>query len=91
MREIFERYKGEVISINCTDPVKIENLELFLVNDTYFGVLNSETGFRAYYNYENVVGVFETDENPLYVNVRHFVLYKGGTGFGLGVGVRFPI
>lgn len=97
MKELFERHRGTVVGINCADPVGTDLLELFVVNDDYFGVLNSSNGFRAYYSYESVLGVFELKNGfhegnmtySLLINVNHFVLYKGSRGIGFGVG--FPI
>ena len=91
MKTIFERYKGKYIGINCTDSVKIDVLELFVVQDDYFGVLDRTSGFRAYYPYESLLGVFEKDDGfkeknqvfSLMVNVNHFVLYKGSIGVGV--------
>lgn len=94
MKDIFERYRGTIVGINCSDPVGTDLLRLFVVNDDYFGLLNSSNGFRAYYPYESVLGVFESDKGfeggcSLLINVNHFVLYEGSRGLGLGVGFGF--
>ncbi|MGL4669255.1 MAG: hypothetical protein ACRCVG_01480 [Methanobacteriaceae archaeon] len=97
MKDVFERHRGTIVGINCVDPVGTDLLELFVVHDDYFGLLNSANGFRAYYHYGSVLGVFELkngfkEEDITYslsINVNHFVLYNGSRGVGLGLG--FPI
>lgn len=80
MKPILERYKKEKILINVHDPIKSDEMTLFLVSDDYFGVVKS--GFRAYFPYTAILGVYESMNGVLQINLNHFVLYKGSTGFG---------
>ena len=82
MKPILERYKEKMININVTDPVKTEIMTLFLVADDYFGVVNESSGFRAYFPYTAILGVYEGMNGVLQINLNHFVLYKGSVGFG---------
>lgn len=82
MKPILERHKEKMIYINVHDPIKTDKMTLFLVSDDYFGVVNSKTGFRAYFPYTAILGVYEGMNGALQINLNHFVLYKGSTGFG---------
>ena len=82
MKPILERHKEKMININVTDPVKTEIMTLFLVADDYFGVVNESSGFRAYFPYTAILGVYEGMNGVLQINLNHFVLYKGSGGFG---------
>ena len=82
MKPILERYKEKTIFINVNDPIKTEKMTLLLVADDYFGVVNQSTGFRAYFPYTAILGVYESMGGVLQINLNHFVLYKGSTGFG---------
>lgn len=87
MKPILERYKEKTIFINVNDPVKSEEMILFLVADDYFGVVNSKSGFRAYFPYTTILGVYESMDGALQINLNHFVLYKGSSG----IGFMFPL
>ena len=82
MKPILERYKEKKIHINITDAIKTEVMTLLIVDDDYFGVVNESTGFRAYFPYTAVLGVYEGMNGELQINLNHFVLYKGSVGFG---------
>lgn len=82
MKPILERYKEKKIRINVSDPVKSEEMTLFLVADDYFGVVDQSNGFRAYFPYNAILGVYEGMNGVLQININHFVLYKGSVGFG---------
>ena len=82
MKPILERYREKRIYINVSDPIKTEVMTLLVVSDDYFGVVNEATGFRAYFPYTAILGVYEGMNGFLQINVNHFVLYKGSTGFG---------
>ena len=82
MKPILERYKEKKIYINVNDPIKTETMTLLVVSDDYFGVVNESTGFRAYFPYTAILGVYEGMNGVLQINLNHFVLYKGSTGFG---------
>ncbi len=81
MKPILERYRDKQISINVSDPIKTELMTLFLVADDYFGVVNPENGYRAYYPYTAILGIYESLNGVLTINLNHFVLYKGSVGF----------
>lgn len=82
MKPILERYQEKRIFINVHDPIKSDEMTLFLVSDDYFGVVDSDSGFRAYFPYTAILGVYEGMNGVLQINLNHFVLYKGSTGFG---------
>jgi len=82
MKPILDRYKEKRIHINVTDPIKTEVMTLLLVADDYFGVVDEATGFRAYFPYTAILGVYEGMNGVLQINLNHFVLYKGSAGFG---------
>lgn len=82
MKPILERYKEKTIFINFDDPIEADKMILFLVADDYFGVVNPSTGLRAYFPYTAILGVYEGLNGVLQINLNHFVLYKGSTGFG---------
>lgn len=82
MKPILERYKEKTIFINVHDPIRTDEMTLFLVSDDYFGVVDPESGFRAYFPYTAILGVYEGMNGSLQINLNHFVLYKGSTGFG---------
>ena len=82
MKPILERYKEKRIHINVSDPVKTESMTLLLVADDYFGVVDESNGFRAYFPYTAILGVYEGMNGVLQININHFVLYKGSAGFG---------
>jgi len=82
MKPILERYKEKTIFINVNDPIRTDEMTLFLVGDDYFGVVDSDSGFRAYFPYTTILGVYEGMNGTLQINLNHFVLYKGSTGFG---------
>lgn len=82
MKPILERYKEKKIHINVSDPIKTEVMTLLLVSDDYFGVVNEATGFRAYFPYTAILGVYEGINGVLQINLNHFVLYKGSAGLG---------
>lgn len=82
MKPILERYKEKKIRINVHDPIKTDSMILFLVSDDYFGVVDSKSGFRAYFPYTAILGVYEAMGGVLQINLNHFVLYEGSTGFG---------
>ena len=82
MKPILDRYKEKRIHINVTDPIKTEVMTLLLVVDDYFGVVDEATGFRAYFPYTAILGVYEGMNGVLQINLNHFVLYKGSAGFG---------
>ena len=82
MKPILERYKEIKIHINVSDPIKTEVMTLLLVSDDYFGVVNEATGFRAYFPYTAILGVYEGINGVLQINLNHFVLYKGSAGLG---------
>ena len=82
MKPILERYKEKRIHINVSDPVKTEAMTLLLVADDYFGVVDESTGFRAYFPYTAILGVYENMGGALQINLNHFVLYNGSVGFG---------
>ena len=81
MKPILERYRDKQISINVSDPIKTELMTLFLVADDYFGEVNPENGYRAYYPYTAILGIYESLNGVLTINLNHFVLYKGSVGF----------
>ena len=87
MKPILERYKEKTIFINVNDPVKSEEMILFLVADDYFGVANTKLGSRAYFPYTAILGVYESIDETLQINLNHFVLYKGSSGGGF----MFPL
>lgn len=82
MKPILERYKEKRIHINVSDPIKTEVMTLLLVGDDYFGVVDENTGFRAYFPFTAILGVYEGMNGVLQINLNHFVLYKGSAGFG---------
>ena len=82
MKPILERYKEKEIHINVHDPIKSQVMTLLVVADDYFGVLDKSSGFRAYFPYTAILGVYEGMNGVLQININHFVLYKGSTGFG---------
>lgn len=82
MKPILERYKEKTIFINVYDPIETDRMTLFLVAEDYFGVVDSSSGFRAYFPYTAILGVYEGMNGILQINLNHFVLYKGSTGFG---------
>ena len=82
MKPILDRYQEKRIHINVTDPIKTEVMTLLLVADDYFGVVDEATGFRAYFPYTAILGVYEGMNGVLQINLNHFVLYKGSAGFG---------
>lgn len=82
MKPILERYKEKKVHINVSDPIKTEVMTLLLVADDYFGVVNEATGFRAYFPYTAILGVYESINGVLQINLNHFVLYKGSAGLG---------
>lgn len=83
MKPVLERYKEKTIFINVDDPIETEEMTLFLVAEDYFGVVNTSTGFRAYFPYTAILGVYEGINGVLQINLNHFVLYKGSAGFGI--------
>lgn len=80
MKPILERYKDKEIHINVNDAIKNDIVTLFLVADDYFGVYDSKNGFRAYFPYTAVLGVYESLNGALTINLNKFVLYKGSMG-----------
>ena len=46
----------------------------FLVSDDYFGVVNSNSGFRAYFPYTAILGVYKSMDGVLQINLNQFVL-----------------
>ena len=82
MKPRLDRYNEKRIHINVTDPIKTEVMTLLLVADDYFGVVDEATGFRAYFPYTAILGVYEGMNGVLQINLNHFVLYKGSAGFG---------
>ena len=82
MKPIIERNKEKKNHINVSAPIKTEVMTLLLVADDYFGVVNEATGFRAYFPYTAILGVYEGINGVLQININHFVLYKGSAGFG---------
>jgi hypothetical protein len=93
MKSILKNYKGELVAINCNKPAEKSIMELFIVEDEFFGVINPETNFKAYYPYYAILGVYESEEGfknkslfgfkkegaicSLLINVNHFILYDG--------------
>lgn len=76
MKPILERYIEKQIDINVTHPIRNDTMVLFLVADDYFGVLDPESGMRAYFPFTAVLAVYETPDNMLTVNLNHFVMYS---------------
>ena len=83
MRPIFERYKDKQVLINAISTVNSEMMTIFLVADDYFGVVNPENGFRAYFPYTTILGVYESMDGTLYINLDKFVEYKGSVGYSI--------
>lgn len=81
MKPIFDRYKDKQVSINATDTIKSEVMTIFLVAEDYFGVVNMDSGFRAYFPYSAILGVYESMDGTLSINLNKFVVYKGSSGF----------
>ncbi len=81
MKPIFDRYKDKQVSINATDTIKSEVMTIFLVAEDYFGVVNMDNGFRAYFPYSAILGVYESMDGTLSINLNKFVVYKGSSGF----------
>jgi len=82
LKPILERYKEKTIFINVNNPIKTDEMTLFLVSEDYFGVVDPSNGFRAYFPYTAILGVYEGINGILQINLNHFVLYKGSSGFG---------
>ena len=83
MKPIFERYKDKQVLINATGTVNSEVMTLFLVADDYFGVVNTENGYRAYFPYSTILGVYESLDGTLSINLNKFVEYKGSVGYSI--------
>lgn len=94
MKEILEKYIGITIGINCFDPIETDLLELFIVKDNYFGVMNRNTDYKSYFPYNSVMGIYEqkyftTKTNkikfPLLIEINHLIVYKGASGVSFGL------
>jgi len=59
MKEVLEKYEGITIGINCFDPIETDLLELFIVKDNYFGVIDRDSGDKSYFPYNAVMGIVE--------------------------------
>lgn len=81
MKPILDRYKDKQVEINATDTIKSEAMTIFLVADDYFGVVNRDSGLRAYFPYTAILGIYESMEGILLINLNKFVEYKGSIGF----------
>lgn len=101
MKEIFERYVGEQIGVNCCEPKKYSPATLTAAHDDYFTIQHPSNGLSYSYPYRWVLnvaegeggvqagGLFAKHNYAVVVEVFHLVVYTGATGGGIGFGVAF--
>jgi hypothetical protein len=90
-RELLGNYVGKYIRINIESPTTSRPSLLARVGLDHFAVIKGDS--LMCYAYSQIIGCSESliDGGVLTIVVNHLVVYKGGGGVGLGLGILIPL
>ena len=100
MKSILDKYVGYIVTVNATNPDKLESCGLKSINNNFFSIV-TQKNLLMHFPYSRILSVVEPHEGEnvnissgfsqtpvrVVIHIEHMMIYNGAVRFGFQIPV----